>query len=245
MKISMMMSTRKVFLTALLSSWLTVGAFAATSVHLDRAPDLAHNQDALQRGARLFINYCLNCHSAKAVRYNTLLQIGFTEEDIKTNLLFTGNKIGDMMETALRAEDARKWFGVVPPDLSLETRARSSPDGSGADWVYTYLRSFYQDTKSATGWNNTIFPNVAMPHVFWEQQGIQKLANHQLTLDKPGLLTVDDYNKQTGELVAFMDWMAEPYRADRQRIGVVVLVFLLLMIGLSYWLKKEFWKDVR
>lgn len=212
---------------------------------LDKAPDLHNQPEALQRGAKLFINYCLSCHSAKAVRYNTMLQLGFTEDEIKTNLLFTGKGIGDLMESSMRPEDAKRWFGVVPPDLSLETRARSGPDGSGADWVYTFLRSFYRDNKSATGWNNALFPNVAMPHVFWELQGEQSLEGHELKITKPGLLEPNVYNQQVAEMVAFMDWMAEPYRAERQRLGIFVLLFFAVMTVVAYFLKKEFWKDVR
>lgn len=219
---------------------------ASEGAKLDKAPDVHHDQAALQRGAKTFINYCLNCHSAKAVRYNTLTQLGFSEEDIKNNLLFTGNGIGDLMETSLRHDDAKRWFGVVPPDLSLATRARAGLGGSGEDWVYTYLRAFYQDGKSATGWNNRVFPNVAMPHVLWEQQGTQTLENgHELKLTNPGLLSPDDYNQQTAELVGFMSWMAEPYRADRQFLGIFVLLFFAVMSVLAYRLKKEYWKDVR
>jgi ubiquinol-cytochrome c reductase cytochrome c1 subunit len=129
------------------------------------------NQSALQNGAKIFVNYCLNCHSANMMRYNRLSDIGLTPEQIKQNLLFTADKIGDPMRTSLSAKDAKEWFGAQPPDLSLIARARSSGDGSGSSWLYTYLRSYYRDNTRATGWNNAVFPNVGMPHVLWDMQG--------------------------------------------------------------------------
>lgn len=147
---------------------------AESSFPLDHFPrakltDMA----ALQNGAKLFVNYCMGCHSASALRYNRLVDIGLTEEQIKTNLMFTGEKVGDPMRIAMRAKDAKEWFGALPPDLSLSTRARSAigDSGAGADWVYTYLRAYYRDASRATGWNNAVFENVGMPHPFWELQG--------------------------------------------------------------------------
>ncbi len=139
---------------------------------LDHFPqDKLNNLPALQNGAKLFVNYCLGCHSAQFMRYNRLSDIGLTDEQIKENLLFTGKKVGDTMAIAMRPSDAADWLGVAPPDLSLIARARSSGAGSGSDWLYTFLRSFYRDNGRVTGWNNSLFPNVGMPNVLWSLQG--------------------------------------------------------------------------
>jgi ubiquinol-cytochrome c reductase cytochrome c1 subunit len=129
------------------------------------------NQAALQTGAKLFVNYCLNCHGASSMRYNRLTDLGLSEAQIKTNLLFTADKVGELMKVAIAPVDAKKWFGALPPDLSVIARARASGAGSGSDWLYTYLRTFYRDATRPTGWNNALFANVGMPHVFWELQG--------------------------------------------------------------------------
>ena len=145
---------------------------AGGEVPLDRFPTAKLNDPAaLQSGARMFVNYCLNCHSAQLMRYNRLQDIGLTDQQIKDNLLFTGNKVGDTMKIAMAPEDAKSWFGALPPDLSVTARARASHAGSGADWLYSYLRAYYRDNTRATGWNNSVFPNVGMPHVLWELQG--------------------------------------------------------------------------
>jgi len=144
---------------------------------LDAAPNRVNDVAALQNGAKLFVNYCLNCHSASAMRYNKLQDIGLTDEQIKENLLFTGEKVGDLMHVAMRPEDAKRWFGTTPPDLSVIARAKSVNAGpSGADYIYTYLRTFYRDTARATGWNNLVFPNVGMPHALWQLQGPRELT---------------------------------------------------------------------
>lgn len=141
-------------------------------VPLDHFPtEKLHNQAALQNGAKLFVNYCLGCHSAGVMRYNRLQDIGLSPTQIKDNLLFSGTKVGDTMKIAMSPADAKEWFGALPPDLSVTARARASGDGSGPDWLYTYLRSYYRDNTRATGWNNAVFPNVGMPHVLWELQG--------------------------------------------------------------------------
>jgi ubiquinol-cytochrome c reductase cytochrome c1 subunit len=145
---------------------------AGSDVPLDRFPtSKLQDPAALQNGARLFVNYCLNCHSAQLMRYNRLQDIGLTDAQIKDNLLFTGTKVGDTMKIAMSPEDAKSWFGALPPDLSVTARSRASHAGSGADWLYSYLRSYYRDSTRATGWNNAVFANVGMPHVLWELQG--------------------------------------------------------------------------
>ena len=215
-------------------------AFANVEVHLDKAPIDPSDQASLQRGARTFINNCLNCHSASYMRYNRLQDIGLTEKQIKENLLFTAEKVGDPMTTAMNKKDAKKWFGVAPPDLSVEVRAR------GADWVYTYMRSFYRDETRPSGWNNLVFDKVAMPHVLYELQGEQALNHetHTLTLTKSGKLSVEEYDALVGDLTNFMAYMAEPAKQQRNRLGWFVLLFLGVLLVLTYKLKKAYWKDI-
>jgi ubiquinol-cytochrome c reductase cytochrome c1 subunit len=162
----------KKLLGVLALSLMSTLAFAEGGVHLDRAPDRITDLAALQNGAKLFVNYCLNCHSASAMRYNKLTDLGLTEEEIKKNLLFSRDKVGDLMTISMTPEYAKKWFGVTPPDLSVIARAKSSNFGpSGTDYIYTYLRSFYRDSTRKTGWNNVVFPNVGMPNVLWQHEG--------------------------------------------------------------------------
>jgi len=149
---------------------------AESGYPLDKAPYRANDIAALQNGAKLFVNYCLNCHSASLMRYNRLKDIGLTDEQIKSNLLFSADKVGETMKVAMTAADGKQWFGAPPPDLSVITRAKSSGAGSGADYVYTYLRSYYRDASRPTGWNNLVLQNSAMPHVFWEKQGPRELV---------------------------------------------------------------------
>jgi ubiquinol-cytochrome c reductase cytochrome c1 subunit len=163
---------------------------------LDLFPmDKLNDQSALQNGAKLFVNYCLNCHSASAMRYNRLRDIGLTEEQIKANLLFATDKVGEQMRISMAAKDAKEWFGALPPDLSLETRARSSHAGTGSDWVYTYLRTYYRDNTRATGWNNAVFPNVGMPHVFWQMQGARSATQEDIKTVKDEAGKVTGYQK--------------------------------------------------
>lgn len=215
-------------------------AFANVEVHLDKAPIDPSDQASLQRGARTFINNCLNCHSANYMRYNRLQDIGLTEKQIKENLLFTAEKVGDPMISAMNKKDAKKWFGVAPPDLSVEVRAR------GADWVYTYMRSFYRDETRPSGWNNLVFDKVAMPHVLYELQGEQALNHetHTLTLTKSGKLSVEEYDALVGDLTNFMTYMAEPAKQQRNRLGWFVLLFLGVLLVLTIKLKKAYWKDI-
>ncbi len=219
---------------------------AGGGVALDKAPDVQGDKAALQNGARTFVNYCLNCHGLSFVRYNRLTEIGLTEQQIKDNLMFTAEKIGEPMRVAARAAEQKQWFGVTPPDLSLVARARASADGSGADWLYTYLRSFHVDEKRPTGWNNMLFENVGMPHVLWELQGQQRFDReaHKLSLASPGQLSPAEFDKQIADLVGFLVWAGEPAAGFRKQLGAGVLVFLLVLFGVSYVLKKEYWKDV-
>ncbi|MBK7953163.1 MAG: cytochrome c1 [Candidatus Accumulibacter sp.] len=235
----------KKLLTALLFAPLVALASGA-GMHLDKAPDVQGDQAALQSGARTFVNYCLNCHGASFVRYSRLTDLGLTEQQIRENLMFTAVKIGEPMRVAARPDEQKLWFGAAPPDLTLVARARASEDGSGADWLYTYLRSFYVDEKRPTGWNNTIFANVGMPHVLWQLQGLQVLNHdHKLELAVPGTLSPAEYDKQIADLVGFLVWMSEPHAGFRRQIGFGVLAFLVVLFGVSYALKKAYWKDVK
>jgi ubiquinol-cytochrome c reductase cytochrome c1 subunit len=228
---------------------------------LDHAPDRTKDLAALQNGAKIFVNYCLNCHSASAMRYNRLRDIGLTEDQIKNNLLFTSEKVGDLMSVSMPAKDAKNWFGAVPPDLSVIARAKASSAGSGADWLYTYLRTFYKDDTRPTGWNNLVFPNVGMPHVMWELQGVRtaKFENvkdphdasktiHQFAgfeQVKPGQLSAIDYDQATADLVAYLEWMGEPAQNTRKRLGVWVLLFLSVFLLLAWLLSGSYWKTVK
>ncbi len=215
-------------------------ATASEEIHLDKAPIDASNHESLQRGARTFTNYCLNCHSANYMRYNRLLEIGLTEQQIKENLIFTGDKVGDPMKVSINKKEAKTWFGVAPPDLSVEVRAR------GADWIYSYMRGFYRDNTRPTGWNNTVYDKVAMPHVLYELQGEQAFNNerHELTLAKPGKLTVAEYDTLVGDLTNYLAFMSEPAKQQRNHMGWFVLLFLGVLLVLTYKLKKAYWKDI-
>ena len=217
---------------------------------LDSADIDPHDAISIQRGARVFVNYCLNCHAANAMRYNRLTDLGLTEQQIKENLLFTGDKVGDPMTISASRKDQRQWFGVEPPDLSVIARSR------GTDWLYTYLRTFYRDKNLPSGWNNLAFPNVGMPHVLWQLQGIQVLKTEseeheghmiehkKLVLEKPGSLSALEYDKLARDLVNFLSYMGEPEKTKRSQIGIVVLFFLLLLLVPAWLLKREYWKDV-
>jgi ubiquinol-cytochrome c reductase cytochrome c1 subunit len=221
-------------------------AFGAdVELNLDKAPDRSRDLPALQNGAKVFINYCLNCHSASYFRYNRLADLGLTEQQIKDNLLFTTDKVGETMTIAMRRADAKLWFGAAPPDLTVIARARASAYGSGGDWLYTYLRGFYRDDSRPTGWNNTVFSNVGMPHVLWELQGEQVMgADHKLTLAKPGLMSPKEFDEMVGDLVGFMTHMGEPMANFRKQLGVIVLIFLAVLFVFAYALKREYWKDI-
>lgn len=234
---------------------------ASETVALDQAPSRTKDLAALQNGAKLFVNYCLNCHAASAMRYNRLRDIGLTEEQIKNNLLFASDKVGDLMKVSMQPADAKAWFGAVPPDLSVIARAKASEAGSGADYLYTYLRTFYKDDTRPTGWNNLVFPSVGMPHVLWELQGIRsakfveekdphdpsKMVHKFVGFEqvKPGKLSPLEYDNATADLVAYLEWMAEPAQNTRKRLGVVVLLFLGVFLVLSWRLNASYWKDIK
>jgi len=221
-------------------------AFASSGVHLDKAPTNLSDQQSLQRGAKTFVNYCLSCHSAQAMRYNRLQDIGLTEQQIKDNLIFTDAKVGDTMTNSMSKKDAKAWFGAPPPDLSVIARFR------GVDWLYTYLRGFYRDETRPTGWNNVAFDKVGMPHVLNELQGeqvlhVEKHGEHEtqkLVLARPGKMTPVEYDGMVADLVNYLDYMGEPAKTTRMKLGIYVLLFLGILFVPAYYLKKEYWKDI-
>ncbi len=229
----------KIFVTTYLLFLST--CFAAENVELLKAPiDLTDNQ-SLQRGARTFTNYCLNCHSANYMRYSNLEDIGLSAETIKRDLMFNGDKIGDTMSVTMPVKESKKWFGVTPPDLSVVARAR------GADWIYSYMRGFYRDPTRVMGWNNTVLSNSAMPHILWELQGEQVLNPKTKKLEKftSGKLNTIEYDSMIADLTNYLVYMSEPDQLKRKKMGYYVIGFLLLLLFLTINLKKEFWRDIK
>ena len=228
-------------------------AFGAESGYrLDRSPHDLTDVVSLQSGAATYMNYCLGCHGLQFVRYSGLKEIGLSEAQIRDNLMFTADKVGEPIKAMVPAKEAKGWFGVPPPDLSVIARSR------GADWLYTYLRTFYRDPKAATGWNNAVFPNVGMPHVLWPLQGQRGLeliqhkdgAGHvsverKWTEVSKGTLTSAEYDATVRDLVNFLVYASEPSALKRRSIGIIVLFALGVLFIFAYLLKKEYWKDVK
>jgi ubiquinol-cytochrome c reductase cytochrome c1 subunit len=240
---------------ALLLAFLLVpliGHASEDGYRLDRSPNDVRDLVSLQSGARTFVNYCQGCHGVQYLRYNRLEAIGLTEAQIRDNLMFTADKIGETMKTPMTAKEGKAWFGVPPPDLSLVARSR------GADWLYTYLRAFYRDPKTTTGWNNALFPNVAMPHALWALQGERALeiaqakgpgeherTEYRWTALSAGTLGAVEYDALVRDLVNFLVYAGEPAAGSRRAIGIVVLFLLGVVFIFAYLLKQEFWKDVK
>jgi len=258
------------FLVLLSSASISV---ASESVKLDSAPIDLRNAASLQSGAKIFVNYCLNCHPASMMRYNRLRDLGLTEEQIRENLLFSADKVGEMMNVGLMRKDAKESFGAAPPDLSVIARSR------GGDWLYTYLRAFYRASDSVTGWNNLLFERVAMPHALWTLSGQAVLEVREFKTEEdaiaaklqtrsfsivetsgegdgkryllkttrvstPGIQSAAQYDSAVGDLVNYLVWMAEPDQLFRKHVGIVVLFVLLVLLVLFRALYKNFWKDV-
>jgi ubiquinol-cytochrome c reductase cytochrome c1 subunit len=243
---------------------------AEGGARLMSAPSNRLDVESLQRGARNFVNYCLNCHSAQYMRYNRLTDLGLTEAQIRDNLMFASDKIGSTMTVAMSRSDAEAWFNAPPPDLTVEARVR------GRDWLYSYLLAFYRDEDSPTGWNNLVFKNVVMPHVLWNLSGEQKLVETEfeeqeraeaaaiaakglalvepaaggkfvvktLAEGTPGALSSAEYKSFVADLVNYLDYMSEPVKNERINIGIVVLIFLGVLFALVYALKREYWKEL-
>ena len=275
---------------------LSLVAIIAVAAHANEGPEIKYvgvtadrtDSESLQRGARLFVNYCLNCHSAQYMRYNRLTDLQLTEDQIKKNLMFTTDKIGDTMKVAINPKDAKEWFGAAPPDLSVMARSYTTEKLAG------YLRSFYEDDKRDTGWNNLVSPNIGMPHVLHELAGINKLVETRYKADgkeihtdhdaeakalaafvaaqtmasfehhadkkdgkiensyivrtvvnaTPGKLSASEYDVAIADLVNFMDYVAEPHKAKRIQIGILMLFLLAFLLAAAIWMKQEFWKDI-
>jgi ubiquinol-cytochrome c reductase cytochrome c1 subunit len=252
----------------MLAAALTVSA-EESGLRLEPAPAKRLDVESLQRGARNFVNYCLNCHSAQYMRYNRLEDLAIGEQEIRDNLMFATDKIGSTMTVAMSKADAAAWFGTAPPDLSVEARIR------GKDWLYSYLLAFYRDEKTATGWNNLVFNNVSMPHVLWQLSGVQRLVETEyedegkaeaavidkglalaerindhkyivktLAQEAPGTMRPVEYQAFVADLVNYLDYIGEPARNERIKIGIGVLVYLGILLVFAYALKRAYWKDV-
>ncbi|CAK0777941.1 Cytochrome c1 [Gammaproteobacteria bacterium] len=237
-----------VLVSLLIPGWLMA---SEGNLHLEKANTNLADTASLQKGARTFVNYCLNCHTASSMRYSRMAKdLGLSEDEVTKNLMFASSKIGEPMNVAMPRAEASKWFGTAPPDLSVITRAR------GADWIYTYLKSFYLDPSRPFGVNNLVFKDVGMPHVLWELQGYaepvfgeahaagEKKVVIGMKLVKPGLQTPEKYDETVHDLVNFLAYVGEPSKLERQRLAPWVMLFLALFVGLAYLLKKEYWRDI-
>jgi len=228
-----------------------LGVASEAGYRLDRSPHDPRDLVSLQSGARIYMNYCLGCHGLQYMRYEGLKDIGLTEAQIKSYLMFTAEKVGEPMRIAFNPKDAKAWFGVAPPDLSVVARSR------GPDWLYTYLRTFYRDPKTPTGWNNAVFPNVGMPHALWSLQGQRALdieshkeggharVEYKWSEVSKGSQSPAEYDATVRDLVNFLAYVAEPNGIERRPIGIIVLFVLGVLFVFAYLLKKEYWKDVK
>ena len=231
----------------------SVETFATSSSKLSHMKVDLSNQQSLQRGAKIFINYCLSCHSAAYMRYNRMGQdLSISDDVLKENLMFGAEKVGDVMSISMRQEDSINYFGVIPPDLSVIARSR------GADWLYTYFKTFYKDDSRPFGVNNLVYKDTAMPHVLWELQGEQHLVSKEsiaavyydpsysdfLELVSPGKLTEKEYDRTVRDLVNYLVYMGDPIKLKRTKIGVWVMFYLFVFLLIAYMLKKEYWKDI-
>jgi ubiquinol-cytochrome c reductase cytochrome c1 subunit len=243
----------KKILFALLMALPALAGAAGPAVDLMNARVDVSDQASLQRGAKLFMGYCVGCHALSYQRYSRLAQdLGLPDDLVEQYLILTDAKIGETIQTSMNPADAERWFGVVPPDLSLTARRR------GEDWIYTYLNSFYRDESKAVGVNNLVFPDVGMPHVLWELQGmpepqyaeveqdgeVHKVLTGIKVEEGSGSLSARDYREATRDITAFLTYVGEPVKAYRQSLGIKVLLFLFVFLIVAYLLKKEFWKDV-
>ena len=245
-------------------------AFSGSDLRMEEAPMNRLDVPSLQRGARTFVNYCLNCHSAKYMRYNRLTDLGIDLPMIEDNLMFATDKVGETMTVAMSAADAKAWFGTAPPDLTVESRVR------GPGWLYNYFLGFYKDDATVTGWNNLVFPNVAMPHVLWQLSGTNRLVTTEfkshdeaqaaalaakglvllapgkngtfivetLVPETPGTLSPTEYKAMVADLVNYLDYMGEPAKNQRITLGLIAVLYFVVLFVFAYWLKREYWKDI-
>lgn len=243
----------QVALLLLLLLPMSVTLASSKGMALDDASIQLEDRDAIKRGAKLFVEYCLNCHSAELMRYSRIGQdLEMSDDEVRNQLIVTGTKVGGVMKVAIDKGDATRWFGNAPPDLSVISRAR------GADWLYTYLRSFYRDESRPWGVNNAVFKDVAMPHVLWELQGLQAPVMESFVDDngttqthivgfknvEAGQLAAQGYDEVVRDLVTFMVYLGEPSKLQRLALGKWVLLFLSVLLVLVFLLKKEYWKDI-
>jgi len=244
---------KKIIIALVMVSLSSLVNAAGGKIHLDEANIDLTDKASLQRGAKLFTNYCLNCHSASFMRYNRMgKDLGISDKLVADNLIFSDDKVGDLMKVAMTTEDGGAWFGTPPPDLSVIARAKGAGD-VGANWLYTYFRSFYVDEKRPFGMNNTVFKDVGMPHVLWELQGMQKLLNAEevskgaapeFALVSTGSMTADEYDTAARDLTNFLVYVGEPSKLKRLALGPWVLAFLFFFFIVAYAMKKEYWKDI-
>lgn len=245
---------KKVIITMMLALLPVTGFAAGGNVKLDKVKVDLSDRASLQRGAKIFVNYCLSCHSAAYMRYNRMAtDLGLTEEQVKENMGFITDeagkfKAGALMKATINADEAKAAFNTFPPDLSVTSRSR------GANWIYTYMRSFYRDEKAPSGWNNVVFPNVSMPHVLWawqgtntaeidtDEHGVKHFKSFKTV--KAGSMNETDYDKAVTDLTAFMVYLGEPAKLVRYKMGVFVLLFLAFFLVFAYLLKKNYWKDI-
>jgi ubiquinol-cytochrome c reductase cytochrome c1 subunit len=231
---------KKIILSLLAALSLSTAFAAGDGIAWDKANPKTNDMAALQNGAKLFVNYCLSCHSAAYMRYNRLKDIGLTEQQIKDNLLFATDKVGETMKAAIDPKQAKEWFGGVPPDLTVIARSRAdAAKGTGPDYLYTLLRTYYRDETKATGWNNKAYPNIGMPNPLWELQGERT----------PVYKTIQSHGHElqvlVNDLVSYLTWMGEPAQNQRVRIGVWVLIFLCFFTLIAWRLNASFWKDIK
>jgi ubiquinol-cytochrome c reductase cytochrome c1 subunit len=246
--------TRRLAVIALLSAQAWAGAaYAVTEPHLEKAEIDPSNVNSMQRGARNFMNYCAGCHSAQYVRYKTIGKyLGLSEDQLIENLMFNAEKTFETINVSMRPSDSERWFGKTPPDLTLMARAK------GADYVYSFLKGFYADPESPTGVDNIVLPGTSMPHVLWELQGFQAAKFSEHTEDgvttrqfdgfeplTPGTMDAEDYDAFVRDTTNFLAYIAEPIRADRRKLGVWVLIYLIVFLIIARMLKKQIWKDVK
>lgn len=238
----------KRLITLILLASLSFCGYASGDMELQEADIDLSNSESLQRGAKHFVTYCLGCHSVKHMRYQRMAQdFGIDDKKVLKDIAIQGATIYDQLHTAMNKHDAEKWFGVQPPDLSLIGRSR------GTDWLYSYLKGFYNDKTKPLGTNNTVFKDVGMPNVFWELQGLQKPVFHlvdgqqqieKLVISEPGKLSEPAFDLMVNDLVNFLVYAGEPIQLERQRLGKYVLFFFLIFSVIAYKLKKEYWKDI-
>ena len=237
-----------VFASGLLISF---SAFAAGGGATLQAGNDLSDRASLQRGAQLYMNYCAGCPSLKYMRYSRMAEdLGLTEDEVMKNLNFTGAKFGEQVQVSMPAAGGEKWFGKMPPDLSVISRVR------GSDWIYTYLKSFYLDESRPLGWNNKLFPNASMPNPLWELQGLQHAEfgpvdpatgeRHVegLKVAQAGRQSAQEFDQTARDITNFLEYVGEPAALKRQSVGVWVILFLAALTFLAYLLKQEYWKDV-